>query len=658
MDVVLGLLDAGVLAATLAYVVVARRRRRLELGALERHDLMLGSAALAMPLTIVLSTALDPLAASGRSSLLLLAPALALVTGALVAQLVRDPIGSAALVARAWIALVFGFVAWVVVEMWAPSSSSGPGFAAIVATTLGVIVGLTAPSVARGLGLPDPNLATIRGALLGARDAVGATDVHDVERGALAALRRLAGPPGPTPSGSALATPRLMTFSPLREVTIDAAGEPRARDPSPPSDGGEQDPDAPSPVTDVVPRALLTLLGSEPLGVVRTEVLRAFEVRRPDLRPALAWCDRNDAVAVVGLVTDGELEGLMVLPAGRDLPPGDAIGLMYARALRAIARIVAPRIALETALSRSGARARKAEQRARDADHLLERAAEREARLSAAVAGSSAPFADKVTVGGYAPAARALRAQLDALARTPAHLVMLHRPGTDPGAYAARLHRESGRRGALYVVDAARREGIDSQRWRDPRTSPLELARDGTMLVRAAHRLPIELQKSIVHALAFRTGPGNDPMPLDLRVVLAVPCDDPEDDSADAATFRAAMEPSLLGRLHEPPVRIPRLSRRVEDLRAIALDRLAAAGVAGPCTWSTARAAKGSTRSAGATRGPPPSSSPATGRCSCARRTVCPSSCRRASCTRWRFALARATTRCRSTCASFWRSPA
>ncbi|MEO7096245.1 MAG: hypothetical protein ABI175_23500, partial [Polyangiales bacterium] len=94
MDVVLGLLDASVLAATLAYVVVARRRRRLELGALERHDLMLGSAALAMPLTIVLATSLDPLAAAGRSSLLLLAPALALVTGALVAQLVRDPIGS------------------------------------------------------------------------------------------------------------------------------------------------------------------------------------------------------------------------------------------------------------------------------------------------------------------------------------------------------------------------------------------------------------------------------------------------------------------------------------------------------------------------------------------------------------------------------------
>ena len=576
----LGVLDGLVLIATIAYVVAARRRRRLELGALERHDLMLGSATLAMPLTIILATSLDPLAASGRASVLLLAPSLALVVGALVAQLVRDPVGSAALVARAWIALIFGLVAWVTVEMWAPASPSNGAFVALVATSLGVSVGLAAPAIARRLGLPDPYIATIRGALIGARDAVGATDVHDVERGALASLRRLAGAPGPSGTGSALASPRLLTFSPLREVSIDAAGEPRARDPSPPAEGGEQDPDAPSPIARVVPASLLSLLESEPLGVVRTEVLRAFEVRRPDLRPALAWCDRNDAVAVVGLLTDGELEGLMVLPAGRDLPAGDSIGLMYARALRAIARIVAPRIALETALARAGARTRKAEHRAREADHLLERAAEREARLSAAVAGSSAPFADKVAIGGYAPAARALRAQLDALARTPAHLMMLHRPGTDPTAYAARLHRVSGRRGALHVVDAARREGIDPLRWNDPKTSPLELSRDGTLLVRAAHRLPAEVQKSIVHALAFKTGPGNDPMPLDLRVVLAVPCDDPEDDAADGTTFRAAMEPSLLGRLHEPPLRIPRLARRIEDLRAIALDRLAAAGVA------------------------------------------------------------------------------
>ncbi len=576
-DPALAFLDAAAVTFAIVYVVQARRARRFELGALERHDLLLGSAALSLPITIFVASSLDPtnaFALEARPLVLLVAPALALVVGSLVAQLVRDPITSGAIVARSWIALIFGLVAWVTVELALPTARSG--VVALVATVAGLGVGLAAPSIARRFGLPDPYVETIRRAIARTREATAATDLHDVERGTLGAVRALAGRPLPS---SGAVTPRLLTFSPLREVVIDAAGEPRGRDPSPLHDGtGEQDPDAPSPVTRVVPPALLSLLVSEPLGVVRSDVLRALEVRRADLRPALAWCDRNDAVAVVALLTDGELEGLLVLPRGREVENG--VGLLYARALRAIARTLSPRIALETALARAAARTRKAEQRARDVDHLLERAAEREARMSAALArsgGGSEHEAGEVV--GYAPAARQLRAQLDALARAPAHLLVLHRPGTDPSTYAARLHRASGRRGALHVVDASRREAQTPQLWRDPKRSPLELARDGTLLVRSAHRLPAEVQKSIVSALAFREGPSGDPLPLDLRVVLAIPSDSPEDDESYRVE-PTALEASLLGRMHEPALRVPRLSRRVEDLRALALDRLAALGVA------------------------------------------------------------------------------
>ena len=52
--------------------------------------------------------------------------------------------------------------------------------------------------------------------------------------------------------------------------------------------------------------------------------------------------------------------------------------------------------------------------------------------------------------------------------------------------------------------------------------SPLERARDGTLLVRDAHRLPEPAQQAIVRALAFRTGPATDPVPLDVRVVPRV----------------------------------------------------------------------------------------------------------------------------------------
>jgi len=94
--------------------------------------------------------------------------------------------------------------------------------------------------------------------------------------------------------------------------------------------------------------------------------------------------------------------------------------------------------------------------------------------------------------------------------------------------------------------------------------------------VRDAHRLPAEVQQTLVRALAFRTGPANDPVPLDVRLVLAVACDDPETDDG----WRAALSPALAGRLHEPPLRVPPLARRLEDVRAIALDRLAVHGVA------------------------------------------------------------------------------
>jgi DNA-binding NtrC family response regulator len=127
------------------------------------------------------------------------------------------------------------------------------------------------------------------------------------------------------------------------------------------------------------------------------------------------------------------------------------------------------------------------------------------------------------------------------------------------------------------VTDASRTEGRSLERWLAPTTSPLELARDGTLLVLSAHRLPAELQAMIVHALAFHEGPAGDPTPLTLRLVLAVPVDDPEEPEE---SWRATFEPTLIERVRERPVAIPTLARRIEDLRALTLDRLAALGIA------------------------------------------------------------------------------
>jgi hypothetical protein len=556
---------------TIVHLLWTSRRRRLELGARERHDLLLGTATLGLPLAAWWVTGFDPFGARPHAEHLVVVPASSMAAAVLVAQIVADPVASGARVGRTWLALVSAAVVHLALDLALGGSHPGP--AAVLA---GLAVGISVGPLARATGLDGGD--RLRAAMREAREAAGTSDPNEVARGVLAALRTLAGGPPVLANGHGLGarhSPRLLLFSPLREVTLDAASVARTRDPVPSAEP-LPDPDAPSPVTRAAPPALLELLASEPLGVVRTEVLRALEVRRPDLRPVLRWCEQRDAAAIVGLVVDGELEGLLVLPAApsRDL---DAVGLRTARALRAIARLTATRLSLEAALARAAARAQRAEHRAREVETVLDRIHEREQRLLAAVASAAKPLEAPIVASGYAPASRALAAEIESLATTAAHLVVVHRPGTDPVPWVARLHRCSGRRGALHVVDPARAEGSDERTWASA-SSPIELARDGTLLVRTAQKLPREAQRRLIAALAFREGPGPDPAPVDVRVVLAITSDDPEHD--DLARLHAAIDPNLLAHLRTTPVRVLPLARRIEDLRASALDRLSSLGQA------------------------------------------------------------------------------
>ncbi len=556
-------LVATITAATVLHLVASGRRRRHELGARERHELLLGAATLALPGTIMIATGLTPFSSRPRIEMLVVIPALAIAAAVLFTQVVADPVRAATRVGRAWVVLTATSVAGFAVLLASPSSIA-------VALALGVAIGLATDFLSRVLGVEGPRVLGVRDAVKRAREAATTSDPNEVARGVLASLRILAGPP----ALDGKSAPRMLLFSPLREVVLDAAGEPRTRDPVPHAEP-IPDPDAPSPVSRVVPPELLALAASEPLGVVRTSVLRALEVRRPDLRPALRFCEQRDVAAVVSVVVDGELDGVLMLPSSSD--PRD-LGLAAVRALRTISRLCATRLSLEAALARATARAQRAELRAREIEHVVERAHHREDRLANAVAAAARPFERGVAIAGYAPASRALEAELEALSRAQNHLMIVHRPGTDPVPWIARLHRESGRSGALHVVDAGRHEGADPRTWNDPVLSPIELARDGTLCVLSAHALPRDAQKRILSALSFREGPGSDPSPVDVRVVFAIASTDPEHDPLDRV--REALDAALLAHVREIPLRIVPLARRTEDLHAIALDRLAALGIA------------------------------------------------------------------------------
>jgi hypothetical protein len=535
-------------AATVAHLFFSSRTRRDELGARERYDLLLGAGALTFPFAVAIGAGFElAIAVEGA----IVAPALALTAAVMFAQVVADPVAAAQRVGRAWVVLTAAAVAGFAVLLATPSL--------LTATIAGVIIGLLCDALARILGAEGPRVMAVRDAIKKARDAATTSDPNDVARGVLSSLSTMVVAPR--------AAPRLLLFTPMREVVLDAAGEARVRDPV---DLG--DPDAPSAVSRVVPSALLSLAAAEPLGVVRTSVLRAREVRRPDLRSALRFCESRDAAAVVSVIVDGDLDGLLLVPEA----PGVELGLRDVRALRAISRLCATRLSLEAALARASARAQRAELRAREIEHVVERAHHRVERLSRSLSTSSRPLERRVATG-YGPASRAILGEIDALAKSNAHLVVLHRPGTDPVPWIARLHRESGRPGALHVVDVGRKEGADASAWSDPELSPIELARDGTLCVLAAPAMPRDAQKRLLSALSFREGPGPDPTPIELRVVLAVACADPEQEGLDRLR---GLDTSLVDHLRSTPVRLLPLSRRTEDIHSIALDRLAALGIA------------------------------------------------------------------------------
>lgn len=538
-------------AATIAHLVVSGRQRRHELGARERHDLALGGAALALPFATAIASGFDlGIGVEGA----VVAPALAMTASVLFAQVVSDPVAGAQRVGRAWVILTATAVAGFAVLIASPGSI----FTALVA---GVLIGLFTDALAKVLGADGPRVSAVRDAIKRARDAATTNDPNEVARGVLSSLSLLVGTPR--------AAPRLLLFSPMREVVLDAAGEARVREPV---DLG--DPDAPSAVSRVVPSALLSLAASEPLGVVRSEVLRAREVRRPDLRSALRFCESRDASAIVSVIVDGELDGLLLVPEPRS---PETLGLRDVRALRAISRLCATRLSLEAALARASARAQRAELRARDIEHVVERAHHRVERLARSLATSSRPLERRVATIGYAPGSRALLGEIDVLAKSNEHLVVFHRPGTDPVPWIARLHRESGRVGAMHVVDVGRKEGADATTWADAELSPIELARDGTLCVLAAPAMPRDAQKKLLGALSFREGPGPDPTPIDLRVVFAIASSDPEYESLERL---AGLDPALVEHLRKAPLRLLPLARRSEDIHAIALDRLAALGIA------------------------------------------------------------------------------
>jgi hypothetical protein len=421
-----------------------------------------------------------------------------------------------------------------------------PAHAALISlagSVLAVAVGVIARDVARPLG-PEQSrwLEAIEEAARGAMQP----DPDAAIRAALEALRVTAREGG--------AKPELWRASPEEVLTVDVAGYLHVAKAK-------------------CPERLYALAEGEPERTLTADVLRALEVRRPEVRPLLAWFESRGAFsATVVLDEDGPL-GFLLLPRGRRTKP---LTLEEARA----ARLLTDRISALLAVSSALARSRERELRAASRATYLDGERERLERIIALGAGRHQSFSELVARpvrrAAYSPAARFAIDHVERLGKVGGPIALVAPPGVDAAAWAAIAHLSGPNPGGpLVIVDGAAGAEHDEAKWQDPERSPLSLADGGTLVVLDVAALPATVQEHIARSLGRRAVdgvPSNVP-PANLVVSLRWP--------SDELVSRGRLSRSLAARLGTNQAELPPLSSRAEDLRALVLDRLAAAGVRG-----------------------------------------------------------------------------
>ena len=211
------------------------------------------------------------------------------------------------------------------------SAPEHSGAILLLATTLCIFVGLIARAVAKPLGPEqsrwlDAIEAASRGALQPEPDS------------ALCAALEALGKTATTPE----ARPAIFRNNPPEMLSVDIAGYLHVE----PSEA---------------PLRLYELAKEEPERTLRAEALQALAVRRPEVRPLIAWFeDRRAFSATLVVDQDGPI-GFILLPAGTRT---SAMTLEEARAVRVLADRISALLAVSSALARSRDRELKAVARA------------------------------------------------------------------------------------------------------------------------------------------------------------------------------------------------------------------------------------------------------------------------------------------------------
>lgn len=529
---------AAGIGSLLVFIVATWRLRvlrRLELGVGDR-------AAGALVLSITAFAVAVPAAA-----LNLAPPDRVLPMAVMIASLactwtttVREPTAVSSALRGVLAVTILGAPITLIAGLLAQQSPAHAGAIVLGASALSVGIGLVARAVARPLG---PEQSRWLDAIDAARRGALEPEPESAVRAVLVALSKT--------SAVAGARPELWQTDPEQVLSVDIAGYVHVDKAS-------------------APEPLYELALGEPERTLRAETLHALEVRRPEVRPLIAWFDARRAFSVTIVVDEEGPIGFILLPRGSRATP---MTLEEVRAVRLLADRIAALSAVSSALARSRERELAAIARADELDderqrleHIIGLDAGRNEALAERTARS-------VRQSAYSPAARDTVERLERLGRMNASAALVAPPGVDATGWAAILHLASPRRGgALVVADGTGAAEQDAEHWEDAATSPLALADGGTLLVVEAQALPLAVQDKIAHLLSRKSGTAQRSSIQTAGLIVAT--------RASLATLvdSERMSKALARWVGDAEVPLPALAERGEDLRALCFAELLRAG--------------------------------------------------------------------------------
>jgi transcriptional regulator with AAA-type ATPase domain len=318
-------------------------------------------------------------------------------------------------------------------------------------------------------------------------------------------------------------------------------------------------------------RAILSWMRARP-GIVFTNTLRPFEVRRPELRPVLAALDVHEAFAAVPLHDEeGEIAGVILLPRGDRM---HAPSYEEESRLLDMARAVSGTLSLVSAMERAHTRE----------SHALRQAAESEARRTAlevehrvalererGIRSMRAVGSLEETLIAYSAPMRAVVERIKSIATTSDPVAIVCEPGAGTVAVAKNIHTQSSvAEGPFAVLDASSIRSDDAlvtllgdQRTSQPRPGWLELAHNGTLVIEDLAALGHDAHVALLEVL--RTGTARrvgavDSYPCSVRLVLGSRV---SVNTLDLPTeLQARIKTSLV---------VPLLRNRLDDLESLAL---------------------------------------------------------------------------------------